>query len=233
MTHIRFSLVAVVAGLSLAAIACAGEGGAPRPTADANNLLQNPGLEEGGDPWFSLRPPDFVVSQDVSHSGDASALLPLRGEEGEASKIGYLVQELEPAEFPELLSGFYRVEKWSKGTEKQYLQVVVVAFGSDNLASDFPNHQIRYILAGVDSPPLDITNARFVFASGDEPAQGEWVKFEMNVRDDFEELWGAVPEGFENLRLLFEVRYDGKVPGDGAPEADVFYDDLYIGPPGP
>jgi hypothetical protein len=30
--------------------------------------------------------------------------------------------------------------------------------------------------------------------------------------------------------MLFEVRYDNKQPQDGPMEADVYYDDLYMGP---
>jgi hypothetical protein len=52
------------------------------------------------------------------------------------------------------------------------------------------------------------------------------------VSEDFERLWGKAPEDFEKLRLLFEVRWDNKVAGASAAEADVYYDDLYAGPGG-
>jgi hypothetical protein len=69
-----------------------------------------------------------------------------------------------------------------------------------------------------------------VFISKDEPVTGQWVYFERNIRDDFEQLWGAVPTSFETIRILFETRYDDKASGSGEAKADVFYDDLYVGP---
>jgi hypothetical protein len=88
---------------------------------------------------------------------------------------------------------------------------------------------MRYPLAGISEEPFVIDNAFFVFIGKEEPRTGEWVYFERNIRQDFEELWEAAPEGFSKLRVLFEVRYDEKQAGAAA-EADVYYDDLYMGP---
>jgi hypothetical protein len=208
------------------------------------NMFHNPGFELGGDPWCSLHAGEvspFEVSQDYAHSGESSALLQMRvpaEEEGHA-KVFYLVQEVMPEEFPDIMSGYYRVENWTKGTPKQYLQFVVIlcregggsecALGATNLPGDY-NHQIRYPLAGISEEPFAISNAFFVFLGKDEPKQGEWVYFEGNIKQDFEELWGAVPEGFDKMRILFEVRYDEKQAGTTPAEADVYYDDLYMGP---
>jgi hypothetical protein len=208
------------------------------------NMFHNPGFESGREPWCSLHAgevPPFEVSQDYAHSGESSALLQMRvpaEEEGNA-KVFYLVQEVMPEEFPDLISGYYRVENWTKGTPKQYLQFVVIlcreegglecAGGATNLPGDH-NHQIRYPLAGISEEPFAISNAYFVFLSKDEPKEGEWVYFERNIKQDFEELWGAVPEGFDKMRILFEVRYDDKQAGTDPAEADVYYDDLYMGP---
>lgn len=195
------------------------------------NQFANPGLEDGADPWFSLRSPDFIVSEKIARSGQASALLELRAQAGEdGTKISYLVQEIQPEEFPEVMSGSYRVERWVPGTEKQYLQFAVIAFGAQNLPGGYPNHQIRYILAGIDEEPFAIANTRFVFLGTEDLPVGEWVEFQARVRDDFQRLWGAVPEGYEKIRVLFEVRYDDKALGEGPLEADVYYDDLYSGP---
>lgn len=229
----------VVLGLALVALSCNGDDSQPNgppasPQPDgAANLFLNPGLEDGADPWFFLKPDGpFTRTDALAQSGEYSAMFEMRDPpEAMDAKVYYLVQEIAPAEFPEFLSGYYRVEKWEKGTPKQYLQFVVIAFGVDNLPGGFPNHQIRYILAGIDSPPFPITNAHFIFLGKEEPALGEWVRFETNVREDFERLWGAAPEGFEKIRILFEVRWDSKTPGNAA-EADVYYDDLYFGPAG-
>jgi hypothetical protein len=210
----------------------------PPPEVPATeNVLAIPGFEECSDaspapcsPWFALKPPNLTLS-DVAHSGDTSALLRMREPpEAAGAKVFYLVQEVAPTEFPEVLSGFYRVENWLRGTEKQYLQFVVIVVRADNRPQEFSNHQIRYILSGIDEPPFEITNAKFVFLSKEDPPIGEWVPFQVNVKQDFIDLWGAAPEGSDFIRLLYEVRYDGKLPGSGATEADVYYDDLYFGP---
>lgn len=237
--RIHWSIVGL--GLMLVAAACGGSseplqaaapcGDGPQPPPPTDNVFANPSFEDGSGPWCFLKPPAFIVSEDVAHSGSTSARLPLRADESEeGNKIAYLVQEIKVEEFPEVLSGYYRVENWNKGTEKQYLQFVVIVWGADNAPSGFQNHQIRYLLAGIDSPPFAIANAQFVFVSREDPPVDEWIPFERNVAEDFENLWGAVPQGFEYIRVLFEVRYDDKAVGEGPLGADVYYDDLYLGP---
>jgi len=199
------------------------------------NLFHNPGFEAGEDPWCTAhpgQPTKFQVSGDYAHSGESSALLRMRvpAEEQGKAKVFYLVQEVMPEEFPELISGYYWVENWTRGTPKQYLQFVVVAFDVTNLPGGYSNHQIRYPLAGISEEPFPITNAHFVFISKEDPRTGEWVYFERNLKQDFEALWGAAPEGFSKIRVLFEVRYDDKQPGPSPANADVYYDDLYMGP---
>jgi hypothetical protein len=197
------------------------------------NWFVNAGFEEGAEPWITLHPQEgvgFTVSQDFAHSGSNSALLRMRDPaDAEGAKVYYLVQEVSPGDFPDTIRGYYRVENWVKNTPRQYIQFVVIAFGPDNFPAAVGNYQLRYLLAGTDSAPFVINNAYFVFLGRDDPTQGEWVPFEANIRDDFQRLWGKVPEGFDKLRLLFEVRWDGKTAGDGVAEADVYYDDLYIG----
>lgn len=239
-------VLAGVVSLALIIAACNGDGepsatDSPSPDSPATgNLFLNPGFELDRDPscdsdslgcWFSLKPPVFIASEDVAQSGNTSALLQMReGTEAEGAKVFYLVQELNPDEFPEVISGYYRVENWRRGTFKQYLQFVVIVFAAENVPEDFPNHQIRYPLAGIDSPPFAISNAKFVFLGKEEPVDGDWVYFERNIREDFLNLWGEVPTGYEKLRILFEVRYDDKMVGEGPVEGDVYYDNLYYGP---
>ncbi len=207
-------------------------------TQSANgNWLANPGFEEGAEPWITLHPQEgvgFTLTQDYAHNGTSSAHLSMHDPaSAEGSKVYYLVQEVDPGDFPEVVRGFYRVENWQKNTPRQYLQFVCIAFAPKNFPSDVSNYQIRYPIAGIDSTPFGINNAYFVFLSRKPPVEGEWVPFEAHIKDDFQRLWGKVPEGFSKLRLLFEVRYDKKTAGDGAANADVYYDDLYIGPNSP
>ena len=205
--------------------------GAYEPPAGSANVFGNPGLEEGNKYWFALHQQTVETTTTVAHSGQASAYLNMRDPaEATGAKVYYLVQEVAPAEFPELISGYYRVDNWVRGTEKQYLQFVVIVFAPTNLEGGFPNFQIRFPLVGISEAPFPIGNAFFKFLTRDfEPRQGEWVYFESNIKDDFEELWKGVPEGYSKIRVLFEVRYDDKESGLPA-EADVYYDDLYMGP---
>jgi hypothetical protein len=212
------------------------------PVEGQANLLHNAGLESGADPWCVLSPPQFEVSPDYAHSGQASALLRMRvpAETASEHEVHYLVQQVVPQEFPELVSGYYRVENWSKGTPKQYLDFVVIVCrdgpegectqGAPNVSGGYGyNQQMRYLLAGISEDPFKIGNAYFVYISKEEPRTGEWVYFERNIKEDFLQLWGAVPEGYDYIRVLFELRIDNKEAGDAPAEADVYYDDLYMG----
>jgi len=204
--------------------------GAYEPPAGSANLFGNPGFEEGAQFWFALHEQTVETASTVAHSGQASAYLQMRdAADVTGSKVYYLVQEVAPAEFPELVSGYYHVENWNRGTLKQYLQFVVIVFAPTNLGGQYSNYQIRYPLAGISEDPFPISNAYFIYLGKEEPRQGEWVYFETNIKEDFLEKWKAVPEGYSKIRVLFEVRYDDKEAG-AASEADVCYDDLYMGP---
>lgn len=217
--------------------ACALPPGAPSGPS-AGNLFGNPSFEEGAAPWISLQTEawgkPFSVSQRQARTGESSAYLELRSVEGGETKVYGVVQELSPPEFPEVIAGNYCVTRWEKGTEKQYLQFVVIALDASNIPPEVTatNYQIRYILAGVAEQPTNIANARYVMVSQEPPKVGEWVHFERNVRQDFQELWGAAPVDYSLLRLLFEARWDERAPGDPPSVADVYYDDMYLGPGG-
>jgi len=244
---LRAALGVVAAG---AIVSCgggngnSGNGTTPEPSGPLSatqsadgNWLANPGFEQGAEPWITLHPQEgvgFTLSTDYAHSGADSAHLAMHdAADASGSKVYYLVQEVKPGEFPDVVRGFYRVQNWQKNTPRQYLQFVCIAFGPKNFPATVSNYQIRYPIAGIDSTPFQINNAYFVFLSRKPPVEGEWVPFEAHIKDDFLRLWGKVPEGFDKLRLLFEVRYDKKTAGDGPANADVYYDDLYIGPASP
>lgn len=198
------------------------------------NLLKNGGFEEGHDGWTTLTTeawvPHFDVSESVSHTGQRSALLRMRSDASTPStRIWGVAQEIEAASFPQIVRGFYRVENWHRGTSKQYVQVVVIVFDADNGPERYPNYQIRYILAGIESPPFAIANARYIFTGASEPLASQWIPFQFDIARDFKTVWGAIPAGFSKIRVLFEVRFDDKAP-DERPAADVYFDDLYVGP---
>ena len=234
--------------LLLAIAGCAGDerqvscadSASTSPAASQQNLLSNPSFEAGRGPWFSLETEGwgtpFSVSTAAARSGASSALLEVRSDAVAGAgpvRVFGVVQELRPPDFPEVLSGYYCVERWEQGTPKQYLQSVVIVHAARNIPAEVAsatNHQIRYILAGVESQPTFIGNARYVMVGRGAPKLGEWVRFERNVREDFQELWGDVPEGFASLRIFFETRWDDRKASDGPSAADVYYDDLYLGP---
>jgi hypothetical protein len=232
LSRSRKVFFAALGPLSLLAalLACACGGGGDKASQEPN-LLANPGFEEGAEPWYSMETTGwgtpFDVSDNVAHSGTHSAHLALRPptEPVQHQVYGAVQSLLKPNSFPEFLSGFYRVENWQKGTKFQYLQFVVIAI----LPEGQSNIQIRYLLAGTATDPFRIDNAKFVYLSREEPKTGEWVYFERNIADDFQQLWGRVPGNVQELRVFFEARYDFDTPSTGNMSGDVYYDDLYVG----
>jgi len=198
----------------------------------SGNLFVNGSFEQGKESWFSLVSPNwesFDLTDRYAAHGRHSAHLALgAGASSEGTKIVGVIQEVIPRDFPKHLSGSYRIEEWTRGTPKQYLQVVVIVFG-DPSDRPFPNYQIRYLLAGIDKPPLQIANARYLLVAGSEIREGRWVRFDLDLHADFQRQWGCVPKGFSKIRVLLEVRYDEKNARDGELRADVYYDELYLG----
>ncbi len=238
MNAVRYSLTVLlvslaVAGAAAGACSSGGDGDADRTsTARATgNLFENGGFEAGEAPWFTIAEESgFELTSELAHTGDHSAVLRMDDAAfASGTKVYYLVQEVEPEELPEVVEGFYRVENWNRGAERQYVQFVIAVIGPDNFPDFAGNFQLRYLLAGQEVPPFEIRNGRFLFVNRNEPVEGEWIRFSLNVRDDFATYWQAIPEGFETLRLFFEVRWGAKDRGSGAPRGDVYNDDLYIG----
>ena len=105
------------------------------------------------------------------------------------------------------------------------MYLVIAEFAGQKPVS---NYQIRFYLAGLVEPAFRLSNARLDFVTKGEPRQGEWVRFEIPVREKFQQLWGTIPANYEFIRILFEARWDNKQPGT-AVSADVTYDDLFLG----
>jgi len=199
------------------------------------NLLENAGFEKGNDPWHTMDSPSWSPSFDVTnqfaHSGSHSVHLALKPPGVPAlNRVFGVVQDLTLTDLPEYVSGFYRVENWKKGTDFQYLQFVVIIFTTDPQTGETANTQIRYLLAGAGSEPFEIGNAKFVFIDKADPQQGTWVHFGRNIRDDFQEQWGSVPENITSVRLFFEARFDSATEIQPQMAGDIYYDDLYLGP---
>jgi hypothetical protein len=218
---------------------------APPAARAGANLLVNPGFESGrtGWSWRETSPywGDFSVVGAPVHAGRGAAHLRLYHTEGlppRPVEVYGVLQELHPTEFPERISGWYRVEGWEKSAPatKLYLQAVVIVWGDPRtgalVSPEAPdpaltNYQVRFYLAGLEEPAFQLSNARVEILKKGPPAQGEWVHFELPLRRDFERLWGTVPERYDHLSVLFEARWDD-MPAGSSVKSDVYYDDLAV-----
>jgi hypothetical protein len=203
---------------------------------EARNVLSNPGFEQGDKGWqwlsWSKGWAPFVISGKRPRTGASAALLAVRSKGDVRSTIVWgVVQELTlPIPMPDCLEGYYYVDGWTRGARNQYIQAVII-----DLSQTYSNGnaQIRYILSGVDTQPYNLGNAHYVFADPAKPTTppaGTWIRFSLDPAGDFERDWKYVPAAGHKLRVLFEARYDNHGPGDAEAKADVYYDDLYLGP---
>jgi hypothetical protein len=200
------------------------------------NLIVNPGFEEGDKGWqwlqWSKGWAPFQISRSKARSGSSSALLPVRSEgESRSTIVWGVVQELSVGEDTiDCLEGHYYVDDWERGAANQYIQTVIIDLSKK---LDNGNAQVRYILSGMDRPPYNLGNAHYVFVDPGKkkvPTQKKWVLFTINPASDFKRLWGYEPVKGHRLRVLFEARFDNHMKMDRQAAADVYYDDLYLGP---
>lgn len=207
---------------------------------DPSNLLANGSFEDGPGPWYAMLAPerpwwmDFDITDAAQHSGNYSVVFHLhaRGTIPRGVRVWGVVRDLTPERFPRRLGGRYRVEDWNRGAEAQYVQVVI-------MAKVAPGHipglrvglvQVAYVLTGVDSRPLRISNRKFIFAGPKRPIEDEWIPFDFDLHADFQREWGAVPQQFEWIRVLFEARFDHYSSANKSElRGTVYYDDLYLG----
>lgn len=208
------------------------------PSTSGFNFLANAGFEDGTDPWwyFPDRPHwgGFTVATGAAHEGRWSARLELQIDEAhpppDKTHIRGVIQDVRTPVLPNVVSGWYYVETWERSAVDTYIQFVVIVAGAAMSGGSVQNQQLRYLLAGIDHPPFDIANAKFVYLTREQPEVGRWVRFERNLAADFVEYWGAPPERFENIRVLFEVRYDNMdVTNPPRIHAVVRFDDLFLG----
>jgi hypothetical protein len=207
----------------------------PRPvTATSGNFLVNAGFEEGAAGWewldWSREWGPFSVEPGQAATGELAAHLAIHGGPADrATRVFGVVQEIASVKFPAQISGRYFVERWEPGgAQNAYVQVVIIAMLP---RGGQPTVQLRYILDGVTVPPYNMSNARYAFVRHRAtPEIGRWIDFSLDVRGDYQRLWGEVPPDGTGCRVLFEARYDDK-PAGGSVDIDVWYDDLFVGIP--
>jgi len=201
------------------------------------NMLANPGFEQGRVGWsYRDQSPhwgDFRVVDSPVRSGQGAAQLRLHHGPTlprRPVKVYGVVQQLTPERVPESVGGYYRVDHWDKSSEAidLYIQLVAVVWLEAEAGEAPANQQIRYYLAGLDEPPFLLRNARVEFVAKGAPVLGEWQRFEVPLRADFQRLWGGDPQGLSKIDLLFEARWDNMPPRSSV-RADVYFDDLFAG----
>lgn len=215
------------------------------PSTDWINLLQNPSFEQGKPPWYAMHDKNPLAWRDFELSslavdGSQSALFTMdsEGDVSGGARVWGVVQDFAADTMPRSISGFYRVEDWNLGTEKQYLQVVLMftipggvgGISRDGISPVNIPTQIAWVLAGISEPPFEIGNREFIFLDVGQPPEGEWVYFEIDVRKSLEQAWSFDSEGVEisGLRVFFESRFDGYTEGDGSVAGKVYFDDLRL-----
>jgi hypothetical protein len=225
----RRSLCALLLGL----VGCASA-----PDFDSRaNLLVNGSFEEGREPWYDFKRPEkpywgsFEVSDARAFHGRHSLLLRLDSADFPTPiGIAGAVQDLTLGTLPRTLSGHYRVDAWVRHTRVQYIQIVVMAFGSSNFAELGTSVQLALVLVGIDEPYFNIGNRRYAFAGPLEPEFERWIPFEFDLHEAFERHWGKVPVDIEQVRFFAEARFDDFVHGGGRrARALVYFDALHLG----
>lgn len=213
------------------------------------NLLGDPGFEaherwDEGQPWWnSLKVQgsqawvEFDIAEGEGRSGGRAAHLHMDSSaQPGPTRVHGVVQEMVPPAMPRYVSGWYRVENWERGAEKQYLQTVVVSRRPSNAPANLMRArggnysvQLAMTLAGAEEPPLFMGNRKFEVTGPAEPVEGAWVFFEFDLHELFTKHWGRVPEDSDGVRIFFEVRYDKKPSAEPVARCDVYFDDLYFG----
>lgn len=206
------------------------------PIQEKDNHLQNPGFENGTQAWqwldWSKGWAAFQHTTDHAYEGKGALHLPIRSDERPTIVWGAVQEITLENDIPECVEGYYYVDKWKNGDWKQYLQFVIIDL-SHSLGEKMGQAQLRYIVSGSVTPPLHISNAQYLFIETtrrETPVLGQWTKFSVNPRADFEKNWHYTPTKGAKLRLLFEARYDHHQKQSEPALADVYYDNLYMGP---
>lgn len=210
--------------LSLAAALLAlGACAAPPPDAGgAMDRLRNGSFEKGRAPWFDFQSPrkpfwgGFEITAEQALEGEHCLRLSLDSLEFPGPiGIAGAAQDVEMPRLPSRVAGHYRVEYWERGTPAQYIQVVVMAMQRPSEGQRILSRQVAWVLAGVDTPPVEIANRVFLFAGPTEPETGRWIPFDLDVAAAFAEHWPGAEKDLMGVRVFLEARFDGFEPRGG------------------
>jgi hypothetical protein len=185
----------------------------PTPTPSASNLLVDAGFEGLAPAWIVFPPAGaHEISEEQAHGGASSMALHL----SQPVPALAATQGLNPAAFPEFLSGYYRVDEWPEGAALQF--VVKAAGGAPG-----EQREVRFLIAGTDTEPDEAVP--YVFLSRDGPVVGEWTYFGYPIAQAFAAKTGAIPQAWTSI----DVSLEAWSPGETV-DATAYYDDMYVGP---
>lgn len=183
----------------------------PMPTPTTANLFIDPGFESGTG-WIA---PSLFPDTEHAHGGERSVRLSVNGPPGSGDAA---MQSVVTAEFPEFLSGFYRVDDWPAGGA--YLQFTVRAATARYEVVP----EVRFIIAGTGSEAAPSSPAPAVFLSRAAPATSEWTYFAYPLRKAFFDKTAALPATWASVEVSLELR-----SLSGAVQTTAYFDDMYLG----
>lgn len=188
------------------------------PTPTHANLLHDPAFEQGADEWASNPQGALSLGRVPGRDGGHAATLDSTGGAAQIS------QTVAPPDFPDFVSGYYRVPRWSAGTSARFLAFSVTMHGGqfeDGLAQHTVHFEIGGMAAAPDSMP---PGEAYVFLSRAAPVTNSWQYFGYPVKTAFTAAFGPVPPTWDSVDVAFQAQ-TGAVAGDAAS-----FDDLYAGP---
>ena len=182
------------------------------------------------DPWHSLEGNlqwgPFSLGSETTAEGKTNHFAKVRAEASAppvSLRVFGTVQELVIRKgLPEKLDFRCRVAQEKKLCSKQYAQAVAIFTPASGT-----NVQLRHILHGVDTPPYQMGNARFVMNPAFQEKDG-WRHYSLPLREKFAQEYPGQDFTKGTLRLLFEARYDD-LPSSVAPgevPLEMHYDDV-------
>jgi len=204
----------------------------PTGSPSHSNVLVNGGFEAGADGWAPVLaeaagPVDVVDGS--GHGGRRSLALRLSGNgtAGTGRTIG-ATQTVNTEAFPEMVSGFYRVDRWQPNAASQNVRFVVSVRGGD-FGDGLGVHVVRFIVAGSDAAAALLPGVAQTYLSRAAPLR-RWTYFGYPVKQAFADRFGKAPTRWDAMEISVEAGYDGETGGGPGAAAEVSFDDVYAGP---
>jgi hypothetical protein len=202
----------------------------PSPVFDYN-VIRNHDFENGTEPWSAVASGGGAVmlSADAAFSGEQGLVVSFSGEDEKAGvPASGAIQRVDAGSVPEVISGYYRVERWNAGAATLQIDVVVRMLGAQNPDGD-DVHEARFVLAlsGSELPPEP--GVRQVYLRREAPETGRWRRLSFPVLEAIQEELFWDPTQLDGVVIGMTVRH-GSPDASDSPEALVYFDRMYAGP---